>query len=232
MKYLATTVFSLVILFNNVAFAQAQQRELDSPFAAGLGAAIKNTPVNPSPIKETVTNMTAPDVSKPPAGTYDEFLYFEKQCKANIAVACLNAGNIMMAEKPPKEIYDQSSSKRTTRALQFYERAIDQGNLQAMEAAYDLYYDPYPVQRLLNSYTDTARAKELLDVMISKNYSGGLARQAKDYIENPEYLMSIEKKRAGCEILRNLANQNNLADATKKIVDNLNSSMVCVAQKK
>jgi hypothetical protein len=210
--------------------AQTGSQATGQSMGGGLEDLLKGASQPPAVVKKTVeVRQDQPQVV---SGSYEEFLSLEKECKANNANSCLKAGNIMMAEKPPKEIYDLSSGKRATKALQLYERAIDLGNLQAMEAAYDLYYDPYPVQRLLNSYTDTDKAKELQAIMVSKNYSGGLARKAKDYLENPEYLLSIEKKKEGCEILRNLTSQPNMTDATKKIVENLNSSLICSVAKK
>jgi hypothetical protein len=133
----------------------------------------------------------------------------------------------MLSQSAPQQINDLSSSRRAHRALAFYEIAISSGNLEAMERAYDLYYDPYPIQRLLNSYSDTARANELMEIMVSKNYSGGLARRAKDFIENPEHLLSLEKKTWACKTIKSLYGTNNLTEQTKEIVENINSSLIC-----
>jgi hypothetical protein len=217
-KYLAPflILFSFLIATNVSA-----QAGLESALGIASGKSINQNDKTPQ------GGAPNQDVYLGTPGTYEEFIFYDKQCKAQSELACLKAANIMMSQTPPQQIFDLSFSRRAERALRLYEIAINKGNLEAMEYAYDLYYDPYPLQRLINSYTDTSRAKELMETMLAKNYSGGLARQAKDYIENPEYALSIEKKTLACKTIRSLENSKNLTVPTKAIVDNLNSSIVC-----
>jgi hypothetical protein len=199
------------------------QAGLESALGAATGANSKQLDKS-----DSAGSQPQAQYSGPP-GTYEEFIFYDKQCKAQFELACLKAAKIMMSQSPPQQIYDLSSSRRAERTLRLYEIAINKGNLEAMEYAYDLYYDPYPLQRLINSYTDTSRARELMEIMIEKKYPGGLARQAKDYIESPEYALSLEKKSQGCKTVKALSSSSNLTQPTKEIVDNLNSSLVCKA---
>ena len=133
------------------------------------------------------------------------------------------------------DIMDISMSKaklvdaiiRINRSIRFFENAIAAGNLEAMELAYDLYYDSNLALREVNSYTDKQRAKELSDLMIAKDYAGGQIRLAKEYIENPEYLLSFGKKKEACQIVKKLNTKNDLTDSTKKILNDLNSGVIC-----
>lgn len=241
--------FSILAFIFLVGIAVAQS---PAPFsgaqsaAGGLGSLLKPAPPPVIPdqeIKKTITPLldtpTASPASsspttplplaevKPPAGTYAEYLYFEKACKPNQPNMCLQAGKIMIAEKPPQEIFNMSSTTRTNRAIRFFENAISAGNVEAMELAYDLYYDSNLALREINSYTDKQRAKELSDLMIAKDYAGGQIRLAKEYIENPEYLLSFGKKKEACQIVKKLNTKDNLTDSTKNILNDLNSGLIC-----
>lgn len=206
-------------------FSQAGQQIINQGLGGGLEDLFKGN--SQPPIVENKKLEVFPDQSQITPGTFEEFLFFERECKVRNSSACLKSGSIVMSEKPPKEIFDLSLTRRVNKAIQLYERAIDLGNLQAMEAAYDLYHDPISTQRFLNSFTDSVRAKELLEMMILKNYSGGLARRADDYLGNPEYFLSIQKKREGCDILKKIPSDSKMTAATKKIVEDLNSSLIC-----
>ena len=197
--------------------------------AGGLGEiAKKNSEPQIQPVIKIIQESKPDNLSQlPPSGSYEEFLYYEKQSKSNQGVACVIAGKIMTAEVPPKDIFDLSSTTRANRAIRLYEAGISQGNLEAMELAYDLYYDQNVINRQLNSYTDKDRAKELMDGMIVKNYAGGRIRLARDYIENPEYAVEFGKKKEACRILKEVKNQPNLTDSTKKIVLDLDSGLIC-----
>ncbi len=164
---------------------------------------------------------------KPPDGSYEEVLFYEKQCRIKKDRTCVIAGNIIMSEKPPKQIFDLDVAVRAKRALRLYEIAIGQDNLEAMEYAYDLYYDSFIVARAFNSYGDKARGLELREVMVSKNYPGGLIRMAQDYLENPEYLLSFGKKKEACQILKQYADSNDLTVSSKQIITNLKIDLTC-----
>lgn len=198
---------------------------------AGLGAIANQQEQQKQPTIKTMVEPIKPqsnminDAVAP--GSFDEFLIVEKGCKSGSSTNCLTAGKIMMSEKPPKEIFDMSSTQRANRALRFYESAINAGNLEAMELAYDLYLDPNLIVRETNSYTDKARAKELLDAMLQKGYAGGQIRLARDYIENPEYLLSLGKKKEACMIVKELNSKNDLTESTKGVLNSLNDGIVC-----
>jgi hypothetical protein len=96
-----------------------------------------------------------------------------------------------------------------------------------MELVYDIYYDKNIIDRQFNSYTDKERATELLTMMLSKNYSGGQIRQAREFIENPEYALELTKKKDACATVRNLSAKPGLTEATKKHVDELALGNVC-----
>ena len=225
----------------SIAFAQSPTPFSGAQSAAGgLGSLIKPAPppvASDQEIKKTITPLTVPPTTpptplppsevKPPTGTYAEYLYFEKACKPNQPDMCLQAGKIMIAEKPPQEIFNMNSTTRINRAIRFFENAIAAGSLEAMELAYDLYYNSNLALREINSYTDKQRAKELSDLMIAKDYAGGQIRLAKEYIENPEYLLSFGKKKEACQIVKKLNAKNDLTDSTKKILDDLNSGVIC-----
>jgi hypothetical protein len=164
---------------------------------------------------------------KPPAGTFEEVLYHEKLCRTLKDKNCILAGQIIMSEKPPKQIFDMDSSVRAKRALRLYEVAITADNLEAMEYAYDLYYDPYTILRAVNSYGDKARAMEIREVMVSKNYAGGLLRLAQDYLDNPEYLLSMSKKREACQIIKQNLTNTQLTEKSKEILNALKNDLTC-----
>jgi hypothetical protein len=113
------------------------------------------------------------------------------------------------------------------RALRLYEVAIVMGDLIAMELAYDLYYDENIINRQVNSYTDKERAMELREMMVSKNYSGGMLRLALDYLENPEFVTEISKKKEACRIIKANVDNKLLSITSKKIVDENKSSLTC-----
>jgi hypothetical protein len=174
-----------------------------------------------------------PDNISPPLNldnsSIDDYVALEKKCRAGDGSACLYAGKIVMLEKPPQEIFSLSTSVRVNRAIRLYEASISASmNLEAMELAYDLYYDKNIVNRQLNSYTDKDRARELMDQMLAKNYPGGQIRQARDYIENPEYILSIGKKKEACATARNVAARQGISSSTKTISDDLLNGNICI----
>ena len=132
-----------------------------------------------------------------------------------------------MGDTPPKEIFDLSSTQRVNRAIRLYESAINSGNLEAMELAYDLYLDPNFINREANSYTDKSRAKELLDQMLDKNYAGGQVRVARDYIDNPEYLLSFGRKKEACATVKQLNSRSDLTNSTQNVLKALNDGVIC-----
>lgn len=194
------------------------------PAAAGLGGVEIAEPQ----IKTTIQQIDeSPGSAKVAAGTMEEFLVFEGLCKKGDGKSCLSAGKILTSQTPPKEIFDLSSTQRINRAIRSYEAAINSGNLEAAELAYDLYYDSNLINRQLNSYTDKDRANELMSLMLNKQYPGGQIRQAREYIENPEYALSLGKKKEACQISSQLSSRSDLTASTKKIVEDLNSGIVC-----
>jgi len=178
-------------------------------------------------LEPQVKVITPVEELKPPTGSYEEILYYEKQCRAKKDGNCVTAGNLIMAEKPPKQIYDLDSAARAKRALRLYEVAIATDHLEAMENAYDLYYDPYTILRVVNSYGDKARAMEIREVMVSKNYPGGMLRLAQDYLENPEYLLSLGKKKEACQIIKQNLTNNDLTSKSKEILNSLKGDLTC-----
>jgi hypothetical protein len=156
-----------------------------------------------------------------------EFTEAEKNCRSNQANACLMAGKIMISEQPPQEIFDLSSSTRITRALRYFETAINLNNYEAMELATDLYADPNLINRALNSHTDTARANELINQMVSANYPGGFIRVARDDMFNPEKLFEITKKKQACTTSGNILSSTQITESTKKIATDIYDSQFC-----
>jgi len=214
LQILATVIY---ILFSKYVYAQGLESAL------GTAAGLNKTEVNETSNK----NNQSQQLFSGQIGTYDEFVFYEKQCRAQLEFSCIKAAQIMMSPTPPQRIFDLSTTVRIQRALSFYETAINKQNLEAMEYAYDLYYITNPIERALSSNADTARANELMEQMLSKNYPGGLARQAQDFILNPDYLLSIEKKSIACKNLKLLSGNSGVTAKTKEIIDDLNSSIVC-----
>jgi len=195
--------------------------------AGGLEGAMPKTTI----IKQDVITTKPVSINTENA-SFADFQGFEKSCKTGEGDACLVAAKIMMAEKPPQEILNLSSTTRINRAIRIYEAAISANqNLEAMELVYDLYSDTNIIQRQINSYTDKDRANELLSIMVSKNYPGGTIRQARDYIEDPQYLLSFGKKKEACATARTLSTQNNLTSSTKSIVNDLLLGNICLLTK-
>jgi hypothetical protein len=188
----------------------------------GLGA------VNSQQTITTKVEETTPPLNIDSASMND-FLVLDKKCKSGDGNACLYAGKIMMLDKPPQALFNLSISIRTDRAIRLYESAIAaNNNLEAMELAYDLYYDKNIISRELNSYTDKDKAKELMYQMLAKNYPGGLIRQARDYIEDPEYILSIGKKKEACATARNIAARQGISFSTKTIAGDLLNGNICI----
>ena len=198
-------------------------------YAQGLDSALGKAAGFHSPEKNDTqkSNTSELKIFSGQIGTYDEFIFYEKQCRTQIESSCIKAGQIMMSQTPPQRIFDLSLTTRTQRAISLYEVAISKGNLEAMEYAYDLYFVPNPFERALNSNADSVRANELLDQMLAKNYPGGIARQAQDFIMNPEYLLSIEKKSTACKNVKLLDGNSGMTSKTTEIINELNSSLVC-----
>ena len=207
----------ILIMFSKFAYAQ------------GLGSALGKTGgLNKTEESEPLKNNNqSQQLFSGQIGSYDEFVFYEKQCRAQIEISCIKAAQIMMSLTPPQRILDLSTSARTQRALSLFETAINKQNLEAMEYAYDIYYIINPIERAISPNVDTVRANELLDQMLSKNYPGGIARQAQDFLLNPEYLLSIEKKTIACKNLKLLSGNSSVTAKTKEIIDDLNSSLVC-----
>ena len=158
----------------------------------------------------------------------NDFVELEKKCRAKDGDSCLYAGKIIMLERPPQELFDLSLTTRANRAIRLYEAAISANdNLEAMELVYDIYFDSNPINRQLNSYTDKDRAKELFDQMLAKNYPGGQIRQARMYVEDPEYLLSIDMKKEACATARSLAKRPDLTASTKSIVNAILGGNIC-----
>ena len=185
--------------------------------------------------QNVMTKQEAPVIlpTKVDGATMKDFLAMDAACKQGNSSACLVAGKIVMSDNPPQEIFNLSSGIRANRAIRLYEAAINGGNnLEAMELVYDLYYDKNIVERNVHSYTDKERAKELLDIMISKEYPGGLIRQSRDYIEDPEYLLSFSKKKEACATARSISSRNNISESTKAIANDLLAGNICMVYSK
>jgi len=220
---------SFIVLTALSATANSQSGKLNSPTAllpaaAGLGGIEVPESVSKAAIQVVTIPSAAAQIN---AGSMEEFNQFEASCKKGDANACVIAGKILTSEKPPKEIYDMSNTQRANRSIRSYESAINLGSLEAVELAYDLYYDQNLINRQLNSYTDKDRASELMLLMLSKQYPGGQIRQAREYIENPEYALSLSKKKEACQVASQLNNRTDLTDSTKKITEELNSGIIC-----
>ncbi len=157
------------------------------------------------------------------SNSYEAFVHYEKLCKKQIYGACLAAGKISRLDPPPKQIFDLPESRRIAISLQLLERAIDGGDLESMEMAYDIYYIMNPVAKTLATHADDARANELLKMMLDRNHPGGLARQAYIYLVSPSYLTDFAKKKEACLAVRHLLDIKNLTDSSKKLVEDLNS---------
>ena len=207
----------ILIMFSKFAYAQ------------GLGSALGKTGgLNKTEESEpSKNNNQSQQLFSGQIGSYDEFVFYEKKCRVQLEISCIKAAQIMMSPTPPQRIFDLSTTARTQRALSLYETAINKQNLEAMEYAYDIYYIINPIERAISPNADTVRANELLDQMLSKNYPGGIARQAQDFLLNPEYLLSIEKKTIACKNLKLLSGNSSVTAKTKEIIDDLNSSIVC-----
>jgi hypothetical protein len=219
------SLFSIIclLLFSNYAFGQ-------SGLSGLAGAFDKANPQTPE-VKKTEEVMPPKKITTPinvDGASMNDFVELEKRCRAKDGDACLYAGKIIMLERPPQELFDLSSTTRANRAIRLYEAAISANdNLEAMELVYDIYYDSNPINRQLNSYTDKDRAKELFDQMLAKNYPGGQIRQARMYIEDPEYLLSIGKKKEACATARSLSSRSDLTPATKAIVNEILGGNIC-----
>lgn len=194
---------------------------------AGLGAASTQ---NGGVIKKDAPPIAPINVD---GAKMNDFLVYDNSCKTGNSEACLAAGKIMMAEKPPQEIFNLSSTTRVNRAIRLYEAAISTGNnLEAMELVYDLYYDKNIIDRNIHSYTDKDRARELMDIMLAKDYPGGQIRQARDYIEDPEYILSISKKKEACATARIISKRGDITASTKLIADDMLAGNVCMVYNK
>jgi hypothetical protein len=213
MRYLT---FLLAMLVAGSAFPQA-----------GLGGALlKGGGVNAD--NESILNLPPKVVEN----SYEAFLFYDKLCKKQNHKACLLGAKISRLDPPPKQIFDLSESRRIGLSLQLLERAIDGDELEAMELAYDIYYVINPIEKALTSHADDSRADELLKIMLNKNYSGGLVRQAYRYLVHPDFFLSFSKKKEGCQLISQLLSQSGLTDATKKILEDLNSGntyLICKA---
>lgn len=215
--WVLTSALVILIMFSTFVYAQGLESALGK--AGGFNKKEESEP--------SKNNNQSQQLFSGQIGSYDEFVFYEKQCRAQVEISCIKAAQIMMSLTPPQRIFDMGTSARTQRALSLFEIAINKQHLEAMEYAYDIYYIINPIERALNPNADTVRANELLDQMLSKNYSGGLARQAQDFILNPEYLLSLEKKSIACKNLKLLSGNSGLTAKTKEIIDDLNASLVC-----
>jgi hypothetical protein len=234
-KHLKRIVFALCFLLTGMsAYSQSgstNSKVVEGPSLAGglagLGAAGAQANIT---VKKDTPQIQPINVD---GAKMSDFLIYENSCKLGNSQACLAAGKIMMADKPPQEIFNLSFSARAKKAIRFYEAAISSGNnLEAMELAYDLYYDKNILDRNLNSYTDKERAKELMDSMLAKSYPGGQIRQARDYIEDPEYLLSIGKKKEACATARSIARSGDISPSTKIIADEMLTGNICLVYNK
>ena len=173
------------------------------------------------PVEASSRSPTAANMSM------QQFNEFVKSCRSNQANSCLMAGKILIAEEPPKEIFDLSMTIRATRALEYLETAINFNNFEAMELAVDLYRDQNFLMRDINSYSNKDRANELVKLMIDNNYPGGIMRIAYEDLFNPENLFEITKKKAACRNAAGLVAKTNISESTKKIVTQIHSSAYC-----
>ncbi len=200
-------IFFLAVIVSSPAFSQV-----------GLGGALlKGGGVD----ADNQTSLTLPP--KVLENSYEAFLFYDRLCKKQSHKACLMAAKISRLDPPPKEIFDLSESRRIGLSLQLLERAIDGEELEAMELAYDIYYVINPIERALASHADDSRADELLKIMLNKNYPGGVVRQAYRYLVHPDFFLSFSKKKEACQLIKPLLNQSGLTDATKKMLEDLNS---------
>jgi hypothetical protein len=197
---------------------------------SGLAGAI-GSPTIPTVVPKKIDEISPPlNIDN---ASMDDYLLFEKNCRSGDGNSCLYAGKIVMSDRPPQEIFNLSTSTRINRAIRLYEASISASmNLEAMELAYDLYYDKNILTRQLNSYTDKDRAKELMGTMLSKKYPGGLIRQAREYVDDPEYILSLSKKKEACETARSLNNISSITVSTKLIIDEILSGNICAIYSK
>jgi hypothetical protein len=226
------TIELVLIIFSITVFPDLfAQSSVNTP--GNINNFSKGSLIFPSDIEKnkestlSVTPAPKPEEIKPPSGTYEEFLFYESKCKQLKDSNCVVAGKIIMSERPPQQIFDLTISARAKKAIRLYEIAITMENLDAMEAAYDLYFDPFTAVRLTNSYTDTQRAMELREMMINKNFPAGFIRQAIEYLDNPEYAISYAKKKEACQIFRKYEGELNISEESKKIINEIKSGVAC-----
>ena len=146
--WVLTSALVILIMFSTFVYAQGLESALGK--AGGFNKKEESEP--------SKNNNQSQQLFSGQIGSYDEFVFYEKQCRAQVEISCIKAAQIMMSLTPPQRIFDMSTSARTQRALSLFEIAINKQHLEAMEYAYDIYYIINPIERALNPNADTVRA--------------------------------------------------------------------------
>ena len=197
--------------------------------APGALAAQSTFPAEPGLSPGQPGQSVQPAQSSAPSVNNELFKNLRTQCEKDVASGkangdvCAEAAAILVSNDLPDEFREFKEDQRIKIALRLLERGVDSSNL-ARARAFD-YYDRIGFLGL-STFSDSYRAKELMDMMVQSGYSGAALRKIRSQTQILSFGATEAEKRAGCAEVRKMLATKLDADSTA-IARDIVGSAVC-----
>ena len=175
------------------------------------------------------TMTSAP--SKPSANN-EIYAKLKTQCETDVSCGkasgdiCANAAAILLGDDPPDAMRDMTQIQKNKIALRLLERGVDSSGLAAGRA-FDLYDKTDMLGFLSGGVSDAYRAGELMEMMIKKNYAGGILRKARASVSFFSMTVSETEKKEGCATAKKFLDGGKLDGDSVKIANEILDTTSC-----
>jgi hypothetical protein len=212
-------IHPLVVTFAAVCFCAQGAWAAESTFPAepGLSAGQPGQSVQPA-------QSSAPSVNN------EAFKTLRNQCEKDVPSGkasgdiCVEAAAILLSTDLPDEFREFKEDQRIKIALRLLERGVDSSNL-ARARAFD-YYDRIGFLGL-STFSDSYRAKELMDMMVQSGYAGATLRKIRSQTQILSFGATEAEKRAGCTEAKKILASGKLDADSTGIARDIVGSGVC-----
>ncbi len=198
--------------------------------APGAWAAESTFPAEPGLSAGQPGQSAQPAQSAAPSVNNELFKKVRVQCEKDVPAGkasgdiCVEAAAILLSNELPDEFREFKEDQRIKIALRLLERGVDSSNL-ARARAFD-YYDRIGFLGL-STYSDSYRAKELMDMMVQSGYSGATLRKIRSQTQILSFGATEAEKRAGCNEAKKILATGTLDADSTGIARDIVGSGVC-----
>jgi hypothetical protein len=174
----------------------------------------------------------AASISSRPSANNEIYAKLKTQCETDVSCGkasgdvCANAAAVILGDDPPDALRDMTQIQKNKIALRLLERGVDSSNLAAGRA-FDLYDKTDMLGLLSGGVSDPYRANELMDMMIKKNYPGGILRKARSSLAFFSLTVSEADKKESCATAKKFVEGGKLDSDSLKIANELLDTAFC-----